>query len=422
MFFSRTGRTYVTRRRISRENDHWCVKMFVFILATVFLVGIPLYVHSCEQELHEMTLAFTEADEVMVSVPSDQNPQAANAGELLHLQSADIRTSSTNADPDFQLAVPNSLKMKRETEYCQWFEHYTETRTKHGDEEEVVRTYHYTKGWSPHRIPSLFFDQPFRYNNPQRDPFPSHYWQAESASLGDYTIDSDIINSISSFKPKIWDSESLSEFRSSSAAAEQFNYMGNGYFYSPYESSGAETLAKLAGQFLEGSLDVQLFDFLPQCTAGDIRVRYQTVEPKEASVIGLQKDAIGSLGGWTSSRGYVVALLEEGFHTGAGMMILATQRFLHWTVWVARALMMLWSAVILVVLVPNQSLLFYAAGASGLALGALGFIWLIVDPSWYSALLSILFLAIVYTLGNALVTENKLHGQAQGIILKKSYQ
>merc|ERR1712137_429761 len=194
-------------------------------------------------------------------------------------------------------------------------EHYVDRKVGGNDEEEVIeRTYYYTKDWFSHRIPSITFNQPFKHNNPMRDPFPSHHWEAESAKFGDYTIDSDIIHSIATVYPKYWDVNDISVFSQSSAAqGENFNYIGEGYFYSPYEESGGHTVAKLAGQFLEGSLfDVQLVDFFPQCTAGDIRVHYTVSEPQEGSVLGMLKDGQGSLGGWTSSRGYMVALFEEG--------------------------------------------------------------------------------------------------------------
>eukprot|EP00339_Tiarina_fusa_P001890 CAMPEP_0117060932 /NCGR_PEP_ID=MMETSP0472-20121206/42391_1 /TAXON_ID=693140 ORGANISM="Tiarina fusus, Strain LIS" /NCGR_SAMPLE_ID=MMETSP0472 /ASSEMBLY_ACC=CAM_ASM_000603 /LENGTH=309 /DNA_ID=CAMNT_0004779353 /DNA_START=332 /DNA_END=1264 /DNA_ORIENTATION=+ len=309
--------------------------------------------------------------------------------------------------------------MKRNTEYCQWFEHYTETTTRHGDEEETVRTYYYTKGWYSHRIPSFLFDQPFGHNNPQRDPYPSHHWQAESASFGDYTIDSDIIHSASNFKTKIWENDQISDSYSSPATQiENFKYIGDGYFYSAYEASQMELIAKFAGQFFEGSMNIQLFDFLPQCTAGDIRVSYQSVEMNAASVIGLQKDAAGSLGGWRSSRGYLVALLEDGFHTGSGMMLIAMERYLHWTVWVARALMILWSFVILIFVMPGQSLWFYLAASAALTLTALGVIWLIVNPGLYSAILSILFFWFVTATAKRLIMEGT-NARNSGIDLKK---
>eukprot|EP00324_Dicrateria_rotunda_P006706 CAMPEP_0206155578 /NCGR_PEP_ID=MMETSP1474-20131121/2212_1 /ASSEMBLY_ACC=CAM_ASM_001110 /TAXON_ID=97495 /ORGANISM="Imantonia sp., Strain RCC918" /LENGTH=247 /DNA_ID=CAMNT_0053554279 /DNA_START=152 /DNA_END=892 /DNA_ORIENTATION=+ len=247
-----------------------------------------------------MTTAFSEAEDVLVSIPSDKNPNPSHTGELVHIQSDNIQPGSVVMDPDFQLSNPKALKMKRIPEFCQWIEHYTEEKRRiNENEEEVIRTYWYTKGWVSSPIPSLLFDQPFKHHNPLRNPFPNRYWNVDSAGFGDYTLDFDVINSITSFKTKVWDGDNLNHFSNSPALSEGFKYIGDGYFYSAYESSGMSTIMNAAGQFLEGSLlDIQLIDFLPQCTPGDIRVHYATVEPTSATVIGLQKDSIGSIGGW----------------------------------------------------------------------------------------------------------------------------
>merc|ERR1712137_339511 len=141
---------YVYRRGIynGASGQHPCVLLLLFILASIFFIGIPWYVFSCEQELFEMTTAFSEAEDVLVSIPSDKNPNPSHTGELVHIQFDNIQPGSVVMDPDFQLSNPKALKTKRIPEFCQWIEHYTEEKRRiNENEEEVIRTYWYTKGW-----------------------------------------------------------------------------------------------------------------------------------------------------------------------------------------------------------------------------------------------------------------------------------
>lgn len=423
----RSGRTVVYTRRSGSQGSNDCVDKFLEILLIIigitFLIGVPLYSHHCEQELFELTLAFEEASEVVISVDSDQNPKAHLSGELLHVQSSDVEPDSILSDRDFDVSAPNALKMKRNTEYCQWMEHYTESREKRGEEEIVTRTYYYTKGWHSYRIPSFAFDQPFRHNNPQRDPTPYRYWQVEGARLGDYTVDVDIINSISSYKEKQWQHEDIIKFTNSPAALEHnFKYIGDGYFYSAYSEGDILTIAKLAGQYLEGSLlDIQLFDLFPQCTPGDIRVYYTSIEPSQVTAIGLQKDAVGSLGGWRSSRNYLVALLGEGFKTADELMQEYRDNYLHWTVWVSRAFLIIWATVVSFFLFPSKSFIVYLVYGTSLALFTLGFIWTIISPSLFTCLLSVLFIGYLFVGFSNFMQRPNTTTSTSNINLSKTY-
>src|SRR5262249_13679012 len=113
-----------------------------------------------------------------------------------------------------------------------------------------IKTYVYSKNWRTMLIHSIFFDQPFAHNNPLRDPFPSMLWTSSSASIGPYSVSSDIIqDQVTSFKHRI-SADQVNKER----LPLDFYYVGGGYFYSPYEPSSAGFIAKLAGEWLEGSL------------------------------------------------------------------------------------------------------------------------------------------------------------------------
>lgn len=94
---------------------------------------------------------------------------------MVHLSSSEIKSNKELIDPDFSLSFRDSLRLKRVTEYCQWVETYVDTT--HEDSrgnKHTIRTYYYSKMWSPIKINSLLFDQPFAHHNPQRDPFPTY--------------------------------------------------------------------------------------------------------------------------------------------------------------------------------------------------------------------------------------------------------
>lgn len=339
----RQGRTvYISRERKHAENE--CGVFILKLIVFAFLLVVPYMLITTEQTLYEMTVAFEEAEEIVVSLPSDRTPDPRNTGELIHVHSGDIKPSSTLADADFLITSPGALKMRRVPEFCQWQEFYTETTHRDSEgREHTTRTYYYVKGWHRTPIISAFFDQPFAHNNPLRNPFPDHYWQVESSTFGDYQLEPEIIDNFSTFRTVDFSHDSLLSFKTNSLARYQhnFDYIGGGYFYSPYEMSGLEFIATLAGRAFEGSLDIQLGDFFPSCTPGDIRVHYESAHPQTASVIGVQLTGSGKIGGWTSSRGFVVALMQEGIIDAETMFANALSEYRNWTVLIWRGLFIL---------------------------------------------------------------------------------
>jgi len=118
--------------------------------------------------------------------------------------------------------------------------------------------------WSPIKINSLLFDQPFAHYNPQRDPFPTYSLTTPSAKFGQYTVLKPLIEKLNNFEIAHFKPEDLNSGFVSSPSFNQhnFRYVGNGYFYSPYSMSESSRVFNLFGQFLEGSLlDFQIGDF-----------------------------------------------------------------------------------------------------------------------------------------------------------------
>jgi len=383
-----------------KEAEQECGKILLYIFALIFFTVIPVCVYNVEKEYAMMTVAFDEASEYVVSVSGDHPPQPHIIGDLIHFHSNNIVPDSILADADFALIAPGSVKMRRIPEFCQWQEYFTDTEHEDSNgNKRTIREYYYVKGWHSHPIISTFFNQPFAHHNPTRNPFPSHDWQVETAQLGAYTLGKQIISSIQSFKTRMFTPRDLVDFQTSVAATENFRYIGDGYFYSPYDASQLGTIARIAGMFLEGSLlDYQLSDLFPQCTPGDIRLRYDSVHPTDASVVGLLMNGDGFIDGWRSSNGYIVALMMEGNLSSSEMFSTALSNYLYYTVFFMRALLILWSILLIhFMILPNLPFLHLLLLSLGYTVSVLATIWMITWGFSLTALLGTSSFALLST-------------------------
>ncbi len=320
-FLLRQGRSYFTgdRRRGSGSlrNSGCLCKFFM----AAILVAVPAYLYTCEVFERNLELALADLASRVVEVPdtNDVSSFPSATGTPVFFSSP---YTGSSADADFGVSLESALLLNRETQYCQWQEISSEVcqtcRDRDGDSYSCncVTTYLYNKGWHNYRIPSIFFDQPFNHNNPQRDPFPSATLPSESALAGELHLLPELLlhtratprrvlflrpgqqpPSYSFWKFFGWkdnqryeNTDHLTPLLHSPAYVDHnFVYTGEeGWFFSAYEASTASELLKKMGQFLEGSLfDWQLADLFGGCTAGDIRVRYSVIDPQEVSVLGL---------------------------------------------------------------------------------------------------------------------------------------
>ena len=159
MFGWRTGRTHVRRYRRSQSQSQSDKRILGFILYAVFIVLFYFWAKNEHYE-REMRLAFDEVKDEVVYTQGDA-VNYYNSGKLVHFTTNQVVPSDVLIDQDFQLiSPPNTLKMKRVEEYCQWIE-IRETHTREDSEgnTEEYTTYHYTKEWVSYPIISLFYDQ-----------------------------------------------------------------------------------------------------------------------------------------------------------------------------------------------------------------------------------------------------------------------
>lgn len=309
----RRGRTYVyvrPTRGPGSETPAW-------LRALLFLIfgGLASFVIAqVERTLFEKNVFYPIIARSVVELAPGQSAAGLD-GDLVHLNARDLAAPDPPVDPLFRIgAFDNSVRLKRNVEFCEWREFSTEHCHKEGqgDNERQVceRTYYYVKDWHPSRQTSILFDQPFGHNNPSRpdlmgllqqsggdhdgraifdapDVFAAH----AGAKDGLIKLDSRFVRNFDWFRRVTPDPSMLSEFQSSPIASRDsesfFKYIGGGYFLSPYSPSGFSQFLRGLGMLWDQSLlDFQIADLFSKCTAGDVRVSFETVDAAPVALIG----------------------------------------------------------------------------------------------------------------------------------------
>ena len=310
---------------------------------------------------------FNDTEEV---VEDEKEPlRRGKLGPLLHFNTSYFQASLQ--DREFSLWFgPKVLQVERVAEYCQWHEHHVDSCSRCTREIQqangrkiqesydchCVRQFHYVKSWSSHRVNSLFFDQPGAHHNPQRDPYPSRRIISRDMTLlnGVKVFPELVAHAKASSQVAKWSHDSedlLDNFRYSDAfIQDRFIYAGDGYFYSAYEESKTEFFLKKFVQWMEGSiLDFQLGDLFPSCTAGDIRIHYQVMNPEVISGIGRllvdDEKEVEEMGLTTyhANNGVSIAIIRGG-NISSKDLILKEESDWKYTLYIARAIVVLWFA------------------------------------------------------------------------------
>lgn len=363
-FSFRQGRSRPTSRE-ERDMNKLCVISFLLTIVIIGGIGNLFYQFNA---LHLQQLSFESIKSKVKVLSSDGYSDTPVEGDIVYLNS---RYTGSTVDPEFGLNITNSSILERKTEYCQWMEHsYTTCQTCTDDggsrqgtyECDCVTTFYYTKGWRSHPIPSIFFDQPFSHNNPQRRALESKTWMSSDSNAHSYDIgiDESMLSYLRNtkrplvFTPGGEPRPYAGEYRNStferlfgeyvsprfepvqtifdsdffiSNAHLHHNFVytnyGDGWFFSPYQEDSTHRLLRGFGQFLEGSLlDWQIMDLFDSCTAGDVRVRYFVSDPFEISAIGRYSN--GQLHSITMDNGYTFGIIHAGKRTPEELFIQET--------------------------------------------------------------------------------------------------
>lgn len=386
-----------------------CCDKFVHILVCFLLITIPpIAFFSSEFNRYNAYTSLSEVinrnDIIELGPWNSDSTEKLKPGHVVHGSPTKILASTH--DPDMGIIVPNSFSLSRNTEYCQWEEIRREscetcTRTKRDSETgesktenydcNCVTTFDYIKSWRSYRINSFLFDQPAAHHNPQRDPLPSSKFVSQDAQLSfqpqhdnssikssspseirAHLAPSMLQNGIRGAKsltikwvrggippttsswfrwiPDRTQYENLNDLdnhaKSYAANQENFVYVGEGYFFSPYQASRYNNMFKYFMQYLEGSLfDWQIGDLMPSCQAGDIRIRYTVQKPSDISIIGEISRSDGrhfEIQPIKTSNGQNVGLVHNGIHSFQDMIIAADHDSIKWAI-IFRVVFCLWT-------------------------------------------------------------------------------
>ncbi|KAL9650212.1 hypothetical protein ABK040_014868 [Willaertia magna] len=402
---TRIGKSRIISK-FEKNIENQCAKFLFHLLFILFFLSLPYYLFKTELHHYLMEESFQSIlNEIQPIIdPIYSKPLIENNGQLiyLHLPSNDyIKLDENLLDQDFGLEFTSAFEMKRKVEYCQWIENsHDEEYTDRDGETYTVRTYSYTKGWVDHLIPSIFFNQPANHHNPQRNPFPNMDLIAQGIQLANnYHIGSN--NLISKHKIPLrkidFTIRELQKCGRTIANSEphNFKYIGNGYFFSPYQSSNLEKAIKLFGQFLEGSLlDWQIGDLFSNCEAGDIRISFYQAKPLPGagiSIIAKQVNERGELDTFIAQNGFHVGLIHEGSYSTPKEMLDSEVSMHKWSLTGllgARILIIIWALITCLVLLGDFINNYYEAFIGTVMLSSLmlGLVWLCLSSFSYGLL------------------------------------
>jgi hypothetical protein len=244
----------------------------VFIGAILVLVAIGLLWWN-EGRAVDTAKGLAEGRDVVVEVDG-ASLDPGNDGALVHVQGETVAGTPV-VDDHFGLET-EALSIVRTVEMFQWVEDSrAETRERIGGGEETVTTYSYTQQWKRGVVDSSRFNQPGGHQNPGTLPYESKSTYAADATLGDFTLSSEVIARLprQSLAPTAYDEERID----------------NSQVFGEYVYVGANP---------------------SQPAIGDIRVSFEVIEPGTASVIAAQRGS--TFAPWTTSRGTDILLVAAG--------------------------------------------------------------------------------------------------------------
>ncbi|MBB6484159.1 TMEM43 family protein [Rhizobium lusitanum] len=203
--------------------------------------------------------ALAEGAAQVASIPSDA-VQASNESKLVHISGA-VKPEGVPQDGDLGVSARDAIALFRQVEMYQWVEHkQSSSEKKLGGSEETTTTYSYTTEWRSELVRSGDFKQPLDHQNPERMP-ESKTFAVERAGVGAFSVLGKAIADIGAYSDLTPTDEELAKLAQGLGTDKPVKRDG----HAVYIGRGAST---------------------PE--VGDLRISYQRIDAKEASVVGRQ--------------------------------------------------------------------------------------------------------------------------------------
>ncbi len=206
--------------------------------------------------------ALAEGAAQVVSIPSDA-VQSSNEGKLVHISGA-VKPNGVPQDGDFGVSARDAIALFRQVEMFQWVEHkQSSSEKKLGGSEETTTTYSYTMEWRSELVRSSDFKQAEGHQNPERMP-ESKTFAIERAGVGAFSVSGKAIADIGAYSDLTPTDEELAKLGPGFGTDRPVRRDGHAVYIGRGTSS-------------------------PE--VGDLRISYQRIDAKEASVVGRQNGA-----------------------------------------------------------------------------------------------------------------------------------
>lgn len=210
-----------------------------------------------------------------------------------------------------------ALKLRRVVEVYQWQEDSrTKKRTNVGGSETMETIYEYRKVWSEDLIDSSAFYKSSEHVNPTSKPIESQEFVADTIQLGSYRLSRAFIDKLKFYEDYNLTRDHFGQL--DPRLQSRFQLSGNAFF---------------AGDPAEPRI-------------GDIKVRFQIIEPQRLSAVGVLEN--GYLDAFMTDRGEI-SLLEQG-QASAEMMFKNAERHNALMTWLLRLVgfLVMWIGLLLV--------------------------------------------------------------------------
>jgi len=224
----------------------------------LFFVAFPVLFWNEGRSVHRAQ-ALEEGEKIVVPIDIN-NVLENNNGKLVHL-SGRATTDEVLTDIEFDVGVASVIKLRRVVEMYQWKESAnSETEGHWGGSTTTTNEYKYSHIWSANLIDSDKF--PESYRNLKEMKISGETFTAQQVTLGELNLSNTLIGRINKYRDL-----QLDENMRRQVLEKLSTYEGKTYFSAPYFYVGEN---------------------LNDHKIGDLRVKFEVVQPTTISVIAEQ--------------------------------------------------------------------------------------------------------------------------------------